>query len=177
MRYVLSLDVSAAKTGWCVTKDGKEFITGLIETKPKYERAERLCIFNLELVKLLKKYQPEEIVIEDTFAGKNIKTLKILSEFAGVAKFTCKKTLGVEPVIIANTKVKSYFKVKTKEALFYAACELFGHEDLVFKKDNDIMDATVQLLYYLDAVLNTHTYRFETEYGFIYKYIGDTNAT
>ena len=86
MDYILSLDVSAAKTGWAVTNNGKDFIAGIIETKPKFTQAERLVLFNLELVKVLKTYQPTEIVIEDTFGGKNVKTLKILSEFAGLAK-------------------------------------------------------------------------------------------
>jgi hypothetical protein len=177
MRYILSLDVSAAKTGWAVTNNGKDFITGVIETKPKFTQAERLVLFNLELVKVLKKYQPEEIVIEDTFAGKNVRTLKILSEFAGVAKFTCKKTLGWDPVIVENTKVKSYFKARTKEDLFNFACEIFEVTDLNFKKDNDEIDATVQLMYYLDVVLGLYKYKFETEYGFIYQHIGETNAT
>lgn len=177
MRNTLSLDVSAAKTGWSVTNDGKEFTTGVIKTKPKFERAARLVIFNMELVKLLREYQPENIVIEAAFSGVNPKTGMILSEFAGVAKFTCKKTLGVEPDVVANTKVKSYFKAKTKEALFDFACDIFELEDLDFKKDNDEIDATVQLMYYLDEVLGLYKYRFEMDYGFIYQHIGDANAT
>lgn len=169
MSYILSLDVSAACTGWCVTNDGIDFITGTIETKPKFSPAERLVIFYTSLTEVLETYQPTHIVIEDTFGGKNTKTLKILSEFAGVAKFTCKHTLGIDAFVIANTTVKAYFKSRTKEVLFGFGCVLFEEKDLTFKKDNDKMDSKLQLLYYLDVELGLYSYRFDKDYGFIYR--------
>lgn len=165
---ILSLDVSASSTGWCFTSDGKSFEVGTIVTLPKYSRGERLNIFANELKELLQELTPSYIVMEDTFAGKNTKTLKILSEFAGVTKYICSHTLNVEPVVIANTKVKSYFKTRTKELLFGFACELFEENNLTFKKDNDIMDAKMQLLFFADEVLNRYKYRFDKDYGYIY---------
>ncbi len=165
---ILSLDISAASTGWCYTSNGKKFIKGIIETKPKFNRSERLLTLSIELTKILKKYKPKHIIQEDTFSGINVKTMKILCEFAGVAKFTCQKVLGLDPVVIINTKVKSYFKVRTKETLFLFMCEIFELKDLTFKKDNDTIDAQAQLLYYADEVLGKYKYRFDKEYGYLY---------
>jgi Holliday junction resolvasome RuvABC endonuclease subunit len=164
----LSLDVSAASTGWCYTSDGVTFKHGTIVTKPKFTRAERLVTYNSELTKLLEKYSPTYIVIEDTFAGKNVKTLKVLSEFAGVTKFTCKKITGIDPYVISNHTVKAYFKVRTKESLFYFVYDIFDIKDLTFKDDNDILDALAQLMCYSQDVLNLYTFRIETDYGFKY---------
>ena len=168
MISILSLDVSASRTGWCFTKDYINFETGVIITTAKDVRSKRLCIFFEELLIILKKYNPEYVIIEDTFSGKNIKTLKILSEFAGVAKFACYYSLKLEPFMIANTKVKSYFKTRTKKALFKFACELFEEKDLTFGDDNDIIDAKAQIIYYIDTVLGAKQYRLEKEFGYIY---------
>jgi len=169
MSYILSLDVSAACTGWCVTCEGINFITGTIETKPKNNRGERLVIFAKALTKVLCEYRPIHIVIEDTFAGKNTKTLKILSEFAGAAKYICQEVCGIDVAVVANTKVKAYFKARTKSTLFDFGCILFEEKDLTFKKDNDRMDSKLQLLYYLDIELDLYKYRFDKDYGFIYR--------
>jgi Holliday junction resolvasome RuvABC endonuclease subunit len=165
---ILSLDVSASCTGWCWTGNGKDFIKGVIKTNDTKNRSERLLDFSKQLTEVLQEYKPKHIVQEDTFAGKNISTLKILSEFAGVSKYTCQTVLGIDPVIVANTTVKSYFKTKTKKTLFEFMCEILELEGLTFKKDNDIIDAHAQLLYFADEVLKKYKYRFDKEYGYLY---------
>ena len=166
---ILSLDVSAAKTGWCVWSKKKGFVCGTIETKPKFNRSERLNQFRLALAKVLKKHKPKHIVIEDGFSGINVKTLKALAEFAGVAKEVCQDTLGIDPYVMSNHTVKSYFKVKKKEELFAFVVHILGRKDLTFKKDNDIIDACAQCMCYYDEVLEHNLFREEKEYGFIYK--------
>jgi Holliday junction resolvasome RuvABC endonuclease subunit len=168
MSSIFSIDVSAASTGWCFTKDGKTFSVGTIKTLSKHSRSLRLLYFSNQLEELLLFYKPSHIVQEDTFSGKNIGTLKILSEFAGVSKYTCMKTLSIEPYILANTIVKSYFKANTKETLFYFLCEILNLENLSFKKDNDIIDAHAQLLCFADDVLNKYKYRYIKDYGYLY---------
>lgn len=171
---VLSLDVSAAKTGWCIwnSKGKFEFIFGTIETKAKFNRGERLNQFREALVKVLKKYKPTEIVIEDGFSGINVKTLKILVEFAGVAKETCQDILEVDPYVMSNHTVKSYFKVKKKDELFKFFITFLERKDLTFKKDNDIIDSAAQLICYCDVVLDIKRFREAKDYGFLYN-IGD----
>lgn len=165
---ILSLDVSASSTGWCFTLDGVSFKSGLIETSPKLNRSARLKDFAVKLRELLIKLSPGYIVQEDTFSGINTKTLKILSEFAGVSKLVCMETLEIDPFIISNATVKSYFASSNKEDLFNFACVLFDINGLTFKKDNDIIDAQAQLICYADTVLNKYKYRFDKTFGYIY---------
>jgi len=168
MISLLSLDISAASTGWSYTIDGKSFKGGLIKTSPKLERADRLCVFYNQLREVFYKTKPTHVVIEDTFSGKNVKTLKILSEFAGVAKFCCMFVLNIEPYIISNHTVKAFFKAKTKKDLFNFMVSILGKKDLIFSKENDIIDAQAQLMCYTQLVLDLYTYRLDKEYGYLY---------
>jgi Holliday junction resolvasome RuvABC endonuclease subunit len=171
---VLSLDVSASNTGWCFTSDGKNFSVGNIRTKPSLSRGERLSTFSLQLIEVLLEYTPDEIVLEDTFAGKNVKTLKILSEFAGVAKYTCYSVLRLEPYIVSNHTVKSFFKVRNKKDLFNFLVDILDKKDLSFTEKNDIIDATAQLMCYTQDVLHLYCFREEKDYGFVYSSIANT---
>lgn len=168
MTKVLSLDVSASSTGWCFTSDGKLLHTGLIKTKGVGKAGERLAVYSEKLEKLLLYFSPEAIVMEDTFSGKNVRTLKLLSEFAGVTKYVCFNTLGVDPYVISNNTVKSYYKVRNKRNLFDFLVEILDKKQLSFSKDNDIIDAVAQLFCYTHIVLGTYSFREEKEYGFIY---------
>lgn len=171
---ILSLDVSAASTGWCVMSD-KNRSYGLITTKPKFNRSQRLNIFRKALTKILKDYNPTHIVIEDTYSGLNKKTLKILSEFAGVAKEACQAVCNIDPYVISTNTVKAYFKVKGKEDLFYFMLDVLDFEDkgLTFEKDNDIIDSIAQAMCYLDKVLGKRRFRTEKNYGFLYSIKGE----
>lgn len=168
MSSILSLDVSASSTGWCYTDNGIDFLCGLIKTNPKDSRSVRLLKFSTELEELLLKLKPNFIVQEDTFSGKNVKTLKILSEFAGVSKLTCMKILSLEPYIITNKTVKSYFMVPTKEELFCFMCDIFELFHLSFSKDNDIIDAKAQLLCFADEIVGLYKFRITKDYGYLY---------
>jgi Holliday junction resolvasome RuvABC endonuclease subunit len=161
--------VSAASTGWCVLKNGS-FEYGTIKTKPKLERSNRLSVLRKELTVILKKYKPQHIVVENGFSGINVKTLKILCEFVGVAKECCFNVVGIDPYVMSNHTVKAYFKVKTKEELYYFIVSIIGFEDKgwTFKKHNDITDSLAQCVCYYDTILNKKKFRKEMDYGFKY---------
>lgn len=168
---VLSLDISASSTGWSYVfgaNDIKNF--GFIKTKPKLDTAERLYVFREELEDVFHTCKPSHIVIEDVYSGLNVKTLKLLSKFAGIAEEMCFRKAGVAPYIISNKTVKAYFKTKTKEDVFYFLIDILGwsEEEVSFKKDNDLTDAIAQLMCYCDKVLGYRKFRAETEYGYIY---------
>ena len=91
---------------------------GIIKTNNKNNRSERLNIFRKELVEVIRKNKTTHIVVEDIYSGLNAKTLKILAEFAGVAKEVCQEYLSIDPYVMSNNTTKAYFKVKTKEDLF-----------------------------------------------------------
>jgi Holliday junction resolvasome RuvABC endonuclease subunit len=166
---ILSLDI-ATTTGWAFyNAREKKFIRGLIKTSPKNSEAKRLSYFRSELLKLFKKYKPTHIVMEDIYAGRNIKTLKLLAKFAGVAEECSITEIDVDPYIIHTTTVKSFFKAKTKEDLFEFVSELIDWKEAKFKKDNDMVDAIAQLMCYWDKVLKEKKYRIEKEYGYLYE--------
>jgi Holliday junction resolvasome RuvABC endonuclease subunit len=164
---ILSLDVSAASTGWCVFQDtGIHF--GTIKTSAKLQNAERLLTFKTELCKILETYKPTHIVIEDIFVGLNAATIKVLAEFAGVTKLTCKEVADIVPYVISTNTVKAYYKAKKKEMVFNFILDIID-QNWEYKHYNDIVDALSQVICYMDTVLKLKEFRFTKEYGYFYK--------
>ncbi len=92
---ILGIDPGTAATGYGVIKkdNNLEMIDyGCIETTTDYSTAERLNILDKELSKIIKKYQPERIAIEDIFFFKNIKTAIKVSQARGVILARAAKT-------------------------------------------------------------------------------------
>ena len=150
---IISLDVSSASTGWCYMNGGKIGKYGKIKIKQTLDKGNKLFIFRTELEKLLKKYASNNIVIENGFAGRNISTLKTLSNFSGVAQECVYTTLGVEPFIMNNKIVKAYFEVKTKEELFEVIKKMFKLKNFVFKEHNDVTDSIGQAICYYNTII------------------------
>ena len=119
---ILSLDISTASTGWCITSNGCLFTLGNIVVDSKLSTSVKLCLFAEELESILIKYSPTHIVQEDIFSGKNVSTMKRLSEFAGISKYMCYNICNIEPYIISNKTVKAYFKAQDKQLLFDFIC-------------------------------------------------------
>jgi Holliday junction resolvasome RuvABC endonuclease subunit len=79
---ILSLDISSKRTGWAkFTKDGKLIEHGDIVPDPKIEPLNKLHYVVQEVEKLFGNV--DELVIEDVFYQKNVKTLIYLSRIAG----------------------------------------------------------------------------------------------
>ena len=170
---ILSLDI-ASTTGWafvCGDADKNSFKFGLIKTKVKDSRAQKLVYFREELLMLLNRFRPTHVVIEGVYAGPNTKTLVLLSKFAGVAEECCLSVMKIEAYIIHTSTVKSYFKAKNKEQVFNFIVDIFDwdSEKVSFKKCNDITDALAQLVCYYDTVLKCKKFREKTEYGYLYE--------
>jgi len=169
---VLSLDI-ATNTGWAFTfgQVRGKFEYGVIRTNSKFSEGQRLAYFRNELVKLLEEFRPSHVVIEDVYSGLNVKTMKLLAKYAGVAQEVCTSMIGIDAYIIHTSTVKSYFKAKNKRELFDFVVSLLGWEDsdIDFSKHNDIVDAIAQLLCFYDEVLKVRKFREEKEYGFLYE--------
>lgn len=92
---ILGIDPGIADTGFGVIKNKNNKLIGLnygsIKTSAKLNLSDRLEIINLELTKLIKKYQPDLISIEELFFCKNIKTALIVSQARGVIVLTAKQ--------------------------------------------------------------------------------------
>jgi crossover junction endodeoxyribonuclease RuvC len=119
---ILGIDPGTATTGFGVLKKtGKEFKAldyGCIETFPGTEPAERLKIINSELNKIIKKYSPEIMAVENLFFFKNLKTAMPVSQAKGVILFTAaKKNIPVvefTPLQVKMT-ITGYGKAEKKQ--------------------------------------------------------------
>lgn len=166
---IISLDISVKSTGWCHLVDGKLKSSGTITTNLKTEQTLRLSEFRAKLLKLLLDKRPTHVVIENSFARVNIKVLKMLSQFAGVAYECAQSLLGVTAYTMNNSTPKSYFKVKNKEQLYEVIVDFFELPDnWTYKKCNDMSDAIAQAVCYYDVVLKNKI-KIEEPYGYSYK--------
>lgn len=152
MAIVLSLDVSSRKTGWCCFKHGRFYKRegidfGIIACSTKAAPAEKLSFFRDSLLDILLTINPDVIAIEDTFAGPNRKTFKVLCRFGGVAMEVCKTELGIEPIIVPVTELRAVWGTQVKKEIFDKVVKRYKIENFTFNKDNDITDA-IAIAYY-----------------------------
>ena len=93
-KIILGIDPGIADTGFgVITSQKGELICldyGSIKTSSKLNLAERLEIINLELTKLIKKYKPDLIAIEELFFCNNAKTALVVGQARGVVVLTAK---------------------------------------------------------------------------------------
>jgi crossover junction endodeoxyribonuclease RuvC len=142
---ILALDVSSTSTGWFVTKRS----CGLIQPPATLSFEEKLVYFRRKLVKLLERYKPEVVVLEDTYFLRNIHTLKALAKFGGVAAEAC-TAAGCEVVTITATEARKHCCGKhdgkfKKQEVFDFFKKRYGLDDWSFEESNDITDAMALL--------------------------------
>lgn len=86
---VLGIDPGIGRLGWGVieaTNSKFRLIDcGCVETKPKGEIEQRLLQIDNDLEKIIKKYKPETLSIEDLFFGNNSSTALAVGQARGVA--------------------------------------------------------------------------------------------
>ncbi len=87
MRNLLALDQASHTSGWAVFKDGQLEAYGKIEANQD-DIGERLYYIKQEVLKLIQKYDINEIIFEDiqlqANVGNNVQTFKVLAEVFGV---------------------------------------------------------------------------------------------
>jgi crossover junction endodeoxyribonuclease RuvC len=97
---ILGIDPGTASTGYGIIKKvqkSKREIKfrcleyGLIKTVPTFPTAKRLQKINNELSKLIKKYKPAVLAMENVYFFKNLKTFIPVSQAEGVILLTAAK--------------------------------------------------------------------------------------
>ncbi len=91
---ILGIDPGTARTGYGVIKKTRNLSClnyGVIQTTPKLTKGERLKKINNELSKIIKKYQPHFMVMENVYFFKNLKTALPVSQASGVILLTAAK--------------------------------------------------------------------------------------
>jgi crossover junction endodeoxyribonuclease RuvC len=91
---ILGIDPGTATTGFGIIEKGKKLkclAYGLIQTSSSLPAAERLKILNNKLNKLIKKYKPGALAVENIYFFKNLKTAMPVSQAKGVILLTAAK--------------------------------------------------------------------------------------
>ena len=93
---ILGIDPGIADTGFGVIKkedngDLKCLDYGSIKTKAKTPIGDRLEIINIELNKIIKKYKPSVVAVEELFFCNNQKTAIVVGQARGVVILTIKQ--------------------------------------------------------------------------------------
>lgn len=148
MNRILGIDVGYARCGWGVIEktksknSGMDLIDyGVIETDKEIEPAERLTYVFHSLNDLIKKFQPDEMAVEDLFFFKNQKTIISVGQVRGVI-LLCGELNGL--------KIFNYTPLEVKTSLTgYGRAEksqiqnmvklIFGLKDV--PKPDDVADA------------------------------------
>jgi len=85
---ILGIDPGTATTGYGVIKKGPTKIEaidyGCIRTETNFSTAERLKKIDQQLTKIIRKYKPQQMAVEDIFFFKNAKTVIKVSQARGV---------------------------------------------------------------------------------------------
>lgn len=107
---ILGIDPGIADTGFgVITKEKNGCLVcadyGTIKTSSKASLSDRLEILSCELTKIIKKYQPETIAVEQLFFCKNVKTALVVGHARGVVLLTAKQH-GIEPLEFTPLQVK-----------------------------------------------------------------------
>jgi len=98
---ILGIDPGTASTGYGVIKTNgrrlaKFLACDVIRTTPDLKRGDRLKKIHNELSKIIKKYQPQVLAIENVFFFKNLKTALAVSQAEGaIFLLAAKKKLPI----------------------------------------------------------------------------------
>jgi len=98
---IIGIDPGTASTGYGIVKKTRKVKSkrgslkcldyGLIKTSPSFPTAERLQKLNNELSKLIKRFQPNVLAMENVYFFKNLKTAIPVSQAEGVILLTAAK--------------------------------------------------------------------------------------
>jgi crossover junction endodeoxyribonuclease RuvC len=92
---ILGIDPGIADTGFGVIEKDKDDLAcihyGSIKTKANIDLPLRLEIINKELNKIIKKYKPDLIAVEQLFFCKNVKTALVVGQARGVVLLTARQ--------------------------------------------------------------------------------------
>jgi len=97
----LGLDISQTSTGWAVLQDRSLIDYGYFQFNKNNRLGDNLLLFYSYLETIITKHPDLDFIcIEDTFFGKNIKTLKLLTRYSGVAIVASRKLLPKARILV-----------------------------------------------------------------------------
>lgn len=82
---IMSMDQSTRKSGWSVFEDGKYVCSGVVDkSKSELDTDERSFEMAKDLWKIIKKYKPQELVIENVQKQSSVSTVITLARLQGM---------------------------------------------------------------------------------------------
>lgn len=109
---VLGLDPGTATTGWAIIeeKEGKliPLAFGHISTEKNTPESKRLLEINQDVLRIIKKYKPQEAAVEKLFFFKNKKTIIAVGQSRGSLLLTLEEN---------HVKVFGYTPLQVKQAI------------------------------------------------------------
>jgi len=112
---ILGIDVGIAICGWSILeknhqyKNGMKLIDfGVIETSKDLKTSKRLALVYEELDKIVKRYTPDIMCVEDIFFFKNQKTIINIGQVRGVILLVGENN---------NLEIKNYTPLQVKTAI------------------------------------------------------------
>ncbi len=111
MSYIiLGIDPGIADTGFgVIEKDERNNLKclnyGSIQTVAGLEMPNRLDLLNKDLRKIIKKYKPDLIAVEQLFFSKNVKTALVVAQARGVVLLSAKQS-GARTVEFTPLQIK-----------------------------------------------------------------------
>ena len=113
---LLSLDQSSKTSGWAIYEN-ENLVTYGHFTLSQEDIGERLVAFRKEVMRLINKYEIDEIAFEDiqlqSSVGNNVQTFKVLAEIIGIMLMLVTE-LGINYTIVPSVRWKSALNIKGK---------------------------------------------------------------
>ena len=120
---ILGIDPGTATTGYGVIENNQSKLKaidyGCILTDKKFKMPERLDFLGEELKKIIKKYKPQAMAVEELFFFKNAKTIITVGQARGVILFVG-KNIGKK----TELGIYEYTPLQVKQAVVG-----YGHAD------------------------------------------------
>jgi len=148
---IVAIDGALNHSGWVVLDVDAEKLesiksvkNGKIVPKTNMSLASKLLYIRQELIKLFRTYEPDMIVFEDTYAGKNPKTTSRLNNAKGVILMTAYEWLNKEPACVKAIEARACLGFKNGKEPKREPWEYFRAKyklKMGFKAGNDITDA------------------------------------
>lgn len=119
---ILGLDPGYARAGWGVVRQEKNSLHsvafGCLETQSDLSHPERLQKLQAELQKIIAKYQPDTLAVEELFFFKNLKTALSVAESRGVilaTAFACRLPVREFTPLQVKQAITSYGRADKRQ--------------------------------------------------------------
>lgn len=111
MKKILAFDQSTKISAYSIFIDGKYVECGLIDLHKIKDTSERIRAMGVELCKIITKYKPDKVVIEEVAQQSNALTLKLLARIQGIIIGFC-AAHNIETYIVEPSKWRSVLQFK-----------------------------------------------------------------